>query len=51
VAEDALEAEDVAAVGQEGAGERMTQHVGRATGFDARSPRESTDELMDPARG
>ncbi len=51
VAEDALKAEDVAAVRQEGARERMAQHVGRATGLDASSSRQPTDELMDASCG
>ena len=51
VPEDALEAEDVATVGQERSRERVAQDVGRAAGLDAGPPRESMDELMDPARG
>ena len=51
VPQDALEAEHVPAVHQEGARERVAQHVRRAACFDACPPRQSMDELMDPSRG
>jgi hypothetical protein len=51
VPEDPLQAEDVAAVRQEGTGEGVAQDVGRAAGLDARAARQAADELMNPSRG
>ena len=46
VPEDALEAEDVAAVGQERTREGMAQDVWGAAGLDACPPRQSMHELI-----
>ena len=51
VAEDALEAEDVATVRQEGAREGVPQDVGRTSALDACSTCQAMHELMDATSG
>jgi len=47
VSEDALQAEDIATVDQESAGECEAEEMGRAARLDPRASRKAADELMD----
>jgi hypothetical protein len=51
VAEDALQAEDVATVREERPGERVAQDMGRTARLQSRAASKPVDQLIEPPRG